>query len=424
MHERDQYAKQVERLTASQTLRSSESLCRLLRYLAAYALEHPGEPLKEYQIAVEAFGRPPDFDPQLDSTIRVQAGRLRQKLAEYYAGEGAEDSILVELPKGTHTLAFHPRGHGSAKFHAGGEGEPLNGHEFAAAPDARSSWWLSKPVQIGVLALMVVAVALGLIAIFHHPATAVSTSAVVAPPPALTALDHLWRPFLADPEEPIVVYSNALFVGRPETGLRYYQPGRDSPDHIFDQYTGVGEVMAVHDLDDLFARFEHRVVVKRGELFTLDDVQDNNLIFIGSPSENLTLREIPGTEDFVFHRMTTGPRKGDLAILNVDPNPGEQSAYLASPSDQPMTRDYAVVALMHALNPAHWVMILAGTTTFGTQGAVQYVSQEANVKDLLLRLSVDPTGALSPFEALLQIEVTKGVPVQEKLLSVRERPSQ
>ncbi len=424
MHERDQYTKQVERLTNSQTLRGSESLCRLLRYLAACALEHPGAPLKEYQIAVEAFGRPPDFDPQLDSTIRVQAGRLRQKLSEYYAGEGADDSTLVELPKGTYTLSFHPRGHGALKFHGTGEGEALNGHESAAAPDARSGWWSSKPTQIVAFALIGLAVALGAIAVFHHPRSTASTSAVVAPPPALTALDKLWRPFLADPEEPVVVYSNALFVGRPETGLRYYEPERDSPDHIFDQYTGVGEVMAVHDLDNLFFHFQRGVVVKRGELFTLDDVQNNNLIFIGSPSENLTLREIPGTEEFVFHRMTSGPRKGDLAILNVHSNPGEQSAYLASPSDQPMKRDYAVVALMRALNPAHWVMILAGTTTFGTQGAVQYVSQEDNVKYLLLRLSVGRNGALSPFEALLQIDVTSGVPVQEKLLSVRERPAQ
>ena len=64
---------------------------------AHHALSHPGTPLKEYQIATEVFGRPSDFDPQVDSTIRVQAGRLRAKLAEYYAAEGADDSILVEV---------------------------------------------------------------------------------------------------------------------------------------------------------------------------------------------------------------------------------------------------------------------------------------------------------------------------------------
>ena len=108
MTERAQNLGQIERLVSSQTLHGSESLCKLLRYLAKHVLDHPGVPLKEYQIATEVFGRQPDFDPQLDSMVRVQAGRLRTKLAEYYASEGTADPIWVELPKGTYVLSFHP----------------------------------------------------------------------------------------------------------------------------------------------------------------------------------------------------------------------------------------------------------------------------------------------------------------------------
>ena len=99
----------VERLVRSHVLHSSESLCKLLRYLAGQSLQNPGSPVKEYQIATEVLGRPADFDPHLDSASRVQAGRLRVKLAEYYATEGDQDPIVVELPKGTYTLAFHHR---------------------------------------------------------------------------------------------------------------------------------------------------------------------------------------------------------------------------------------------------------------------------------------------------------------------------
>src|ERR1700757_5082555 len=109
MPEHEQYLRQVEKLANSTVLHGSESLCKLLRYLARQAIEHPGIPLKEYQIATEEFGRPPDFDPAVDSMVRVQAGRLRAKLIEYYATEGAEDSLRVELPKGTYTLSFHHR---------------------------------------------------------------------------------------------------------------------------------------------------------------------------------------------------------------------------------------------------------------------------------------------------------------------------
>src|SRR5260370_10855898 len=98
---REQCFQQVERLIKSHSLRGSESLCKLLRYVAEHSLDHPGVALKEYQIATEVLGRSTGFDPQIDSAVRVQAGRLQIKLAEYYAQEGREDAIVVELPKGS-----------------------------------------------------------------------------------------------------------------------------------------------------------------------------------------------------------------------------------------------------------------------------------------------------------------------------------
>ena len=98
--EKDQLLIEVEKIATSSVLQNSESLCRLLRYLARYTVQHPGSHLKEYQIATEVFGRSADFDPQADSTVRVQVGRLRQKLQEYYHTEGVRDALQVELPVG------------------------------------------------------------------------------------------------------------------------------------------------------------------------------------------------------------------------------------------------------------------------------------------------------------------------------------
>src|ERR1051326_5802332 len=89
--EKEGRLRQVERLIASDVLHGSESLCKLLRYLAEQSIEHPGTGVKEYQIATEVFKRPSDFDPRMDSTVRVQTGRLRSKLAEDYPHAGAED---------------------------------------------------------------------------------------------------------------------------------------------------------------------------------------------------------------------------------------------------------------------------------------------------------------------------------------------
>src|SRR5580698_1281611 len=105
----EQLSQQIDTIIKSHSLRGSESLCKLLQYLAKQSLFHPDAPLKEYQIATEVYGRPANFDPQSDSTIRVQAGRLRLKLAEYYAGEGAADPIVVKIPKGSYHLTFEAR---------------------------------------------------------------------------------------------------------------------------------------------------------------------------------------------------------------------------------------------------------------------------------------------------------------------------
>ena len=102
--EREALLSQIEKLNRSSVLRGSESLCKLLKYLGEHSLDSPGASLKEYQIATEVFGRHADFDSRVDSTVRVQTGRLRSKLAEYYAGEGAPDRLVIEIPKGAYTL--------------------------------------------------------------------------------------------------------------------------------------------------------------------------------------------------------------------------------------------------------------------------------------------------------------------------------
>jgi hypothetical protein len=161
--------------------------------------------------------------------------------------------------------------------------------------------------------------------------------------------------------------------------------------------------------------------VKRGALFSLDDAKNNDLIFVGSPSENLTLLDIPGMREFVFARLDSGPRKGDLAVLNVHPEPGEPKQFLGSPANQPTTEDYAVVSLLPGLDPSRSILILAGDTTFGTQAAVEYVCREDSLKELLQRLKVSKPGDLKPFEALLHVKIVHGVPVVTDLIAVRSR---
>ncbi|MGC2248140.1 MAG: hypothetical protein WA609_16155 [Terriglobales bacterium] len=410
----EQFFQQIDHIIKSHSLRGSESLCKLLQYLAKQSLDHPTAPLKEYQIATEVYGRHADFDPQSDSTIRVQAGRLRLKLAEYYATEGASDPVVVKLPKGSYHLTFEPK-------HV--EPEPQGAIlrpslvPAPAAPVVPVQWRIAVIVLLSCLTASLVV--LGSLLWTRNRADAASATSLSARPVA-GPLAKFWRPFTAGGDDPWVIFSNAAFIGRPETGMRYYNPRQDSKTTVYDHYTGVGEVLAVHALDDVFSSLGHQIRVKRGSLFTLDDASNANLIFVGSPSENLSLLDIPGTREFVFQRMASGPRKGDLSIVSRHPKPDEASSYLASPSNAPLTEDYAVVGLVPGESPNRMVMILAGTTTFGTQGVVEFVCRPDSVAKLMQEIPGAKSG-MKPFEALVRVKIARGVPLETELIAVRPR---
>jgi hypothetical protein len=410
--EREHLLEQINRLVSSHALHGSESLCKLLRYLAKHAVEHPGTPIKEFQIATEVFGRSPDFDPQLDSMVRVQAGRLRSKLTEYYSSDGLADPLVVELPKGTYVLSFHPRNASAAKSPSSINGVVSKG----ALEKSTERRWGTEVISLSIFLAAAILVIVWLMA--TRNSSPVGLASEGEPVPA--AFRVFWKGFTSGPEEPWVVFSNAAFIGRPETGMRYRDAARDAGAYILDHYTGVGEVLAVHELDRVFGLLHRRIRVKRGSLFSLDDAKNNNLIFIGSPVENLSLLEIPGTQEFVFEQFTSGPRKGDHAIINRHPQPDEGKEFFATPSGVPLTEDYALLGLVKGMNQGQSVLILAGNTTIGTQAAVEYVCRQSSLEELLLRLSVSQNGDLKPFEAVIRAKVARGVPVETELVAIRK----
>ena len=93
---------QVDRILHSGEFSGSEVLRNLLSFLTEHSIDRPGEVVKEYELAVAVLGKAEGFDPRLDSAVRVHAARLRSKLAEYYMSDGAEDPVLIEVPKGSY----------------------------------------------------------------------------------------------------------------------------------------------------------------------------------------------------------------------------------------------------------------------------------------------------------------------------------
>ncbi len=120
----------VERVCASPNLANAGRLQRLFRFLADATLT--GEPLKETLVGVRVFERAPDYDPKSDSVVRTEVRRLRLKLHEFYAGEGAEEPIRIEIPKGGYALRF----------------ERSTDFEPAPAPPQRRGWRVAALVAV------------------------------------------------------------------------------------------------------------------------------------------------------------------------------------------------------------------------------------------------------------------------------------
>ena len=96
----------LERLLAWPEMSRSPQLGRFLDYIVQRTLEGNEQSIKAYSIAVDVFGRPPDFDPQADPIVRVQARRLRALLHDYYRGPGGNDVIQIRLPVGRYIPEF------------------------------------------------------------------------------------------------------------------------------------------------------------------------------------------------------------------------------------------------------------------------------------------------------------------------------
>jgi TolB-like protein/Tfp pilus assembly protein PilF len=150
---------ELERVLSSACFARSERVSKLLRFLVERQLEGREQELKESLIGVEVFGRRPDYDPKLDSTVRTEAVRLRARLSKYYSTEGSQDPLVIELPKGGYVPRFRQAGTTSnverARPRPPWLSVALAGLVVAAA--TTGTWWAlhtPAPIPIAVLPLV------------------------------------------------------------------------------------------------------------------------------------------------------------------------------------------------------------------------------------------------------------------------------
>src|SRR5262245_35673662 len=135
---------QLERILQSPGFSRNDRLSRFLRFVVERHLEGRDNELKESLIAIEAFGRPPDYDPKRDPIVRAEASRLRARLSEYYLAQGKDDAVVIELPKGGYVPVVR-----SAER-----------TDKPAAPEGskRRTWWVSVGAALALLVVVLASV--------------------------------------------------------------------------------------------------------------------------------------------------------------------------------------------------------------------------------------------------------------------------
>ena len=151
--DRDQCKAELEAVIASGIFAKAPSLALLLDYVCTKYFEGQANQIKEYNIAVEALGRPPSFDPRQDSIVRVEAFRLRKRLKQYYENEGADRHLRIVIPSGQYVPQFPENGPSASNGEAPDPGpDPGDDEEVAllaapsAAPNRESALAPAQPI--------------------------------------------------------------------------------------------------------------------------------------------------------------------------------------------------------------------------------------------------------------------------------------
>ena len=307
---------QALRVAGSAGFKGSDPVRNVLLFLAERYRESPVQPVKEYELATRALGLDDSYDSSTDSNVRVSVSRLRGKLAEYYVHDGAEDTVLLEVPKGTYVL--------SASYRKADSGNSLK----KGVPKARR---FGRRLLLVALAVICFGVA-GYLAGRRMSRPEIPASART-----------FWTHFAGQSPGVVIVFANPRFMGTPETGMRLLKDRSATAEPVVDLYTGTGEVLAVRALTRQLDRMGVKTQVKRALLFTWDEARSTDLIFVGGGSQNFALSQLPHLEKFNFE--TSAEKVPPVSVVrNEKPQPGEEARYVSSYAWTDGS-EYAVVAL-------------------------------------------------------------------------------
>jgi len=412
---REECIAQIDRLICSPQLHGAEALCKLLNYLAQHTLNSSTGHLKEYQIATEVFGRAADFDPQSDASVRVQVGRLRTKLAEYYNSIGAQDPLVVDVPKGHYSLSFERR-----------VLEQLEETQPETESFLRRTFVIRLPWMLAALSLFLFTI--GYCGYLWMQTRALQRQ--LTPWKYSPAVAAFWSGFLDAPLDTDVVMEDDAFLVVQNISHQTFTFN----DYLDRNYIGnlqsqkfspeIQRVLHLIALKNLGRATEARMAE---HIATLDPagrklhwfnareytpflLTHNNVILLGGPLSNPWVQLFENQLNFTEALNS----EGNSPVTNRAPAKGEQAIYTSGETTQ-----YCVVAYLPNPQNNGKVLIVQGTSSEGTEAGLDFLLSEDQLSKIQDRLN---STKFPYFEVLLKTSWVMGSPLTTTIEAFRTHP--
>lgn len=422
----------VQRVASSRHLVKAPQLREILIYTSRRLLAENAAVISEHEIGCNVLGRRTDFSPNEDNIVRVQIRHLRKKLEDYFNTEGADEPIILTIPKGGYLPHFYPR--------------PEPAQELVIPPAAASpqNTGLVLPVPnpermrlaVGFLTLVLVG---GLVAgavwwkhrVGLRPAPAALETQVVQE-------DPLWSKIFAPRRQTRIVVADTNMVmiqdildvdiplskyldgGYPEK-LIAGVPNRELQAALRlisgRQYTSLGDALLAPKFMDISRRYSAQTALCYSRYVSVREFKAGNFVLIGSrrgiPWEQLFESQL----NFVVEEDHTTRQ---YHLRNKNPLAGERPVYGLSSGGRANQDTYADIALLPNLAGTGYVLMLSGIDMAATEAAGELVTNPNFGPTLTKLLNSRPGQPPAPYiEILLEAKATAGTSGGAKIIGYR-----
>jgi hypothetical protein len=364
---------QLERILGSPSFRNSKRYSRFLRYLVEQTLAGSAGVLKERMLGVDVFGRPAEYDNYSDPVVRMAAGEVRKRIAQYYHDPGRERELRIDLPLGSYVPEFI---------------ETVLPPEQSAPPAIPATPAAVLPARRPVRLLTGIACA----------AVMVAALALWHPWVRPGAFEKFWQPFL-DRGSPVIICVARLRFG----GTAPNQPTASLP-----AFLAWSDSSTATKVASLIASTAHSYQLKRDDDLTFEDLRRGPSILIGAFNDVWTLRL---TENLRFEFQN----EGTLRWIGDRNNPASR-AWSTDFSSAARPRDFAVVSRLLSSRSGRPVLTIAGIGPSGTEIAGEFVANRAFLEALAAK---SPAGWQNRnMQVVLETEVIEGHPGPPRIQAI------